>query len=986
MAQAEREHDAFCGAMRDRGVEVYEAETLLAEALAEADAQEWVASHILNERQVGIGAAERAREWMSEAPAAEVANFLIGGIARSDVERDLGLVWQSADPNALLLPPLPNFLFQRDPSCWIFDGVTINPMTKPARKPESMIMEAIYRFHPMFTDEEFPIWLGGADEDWGQCHVEGGDVQPIGNGTVMIGMGERTTPQAVLYIARALFRAGSATQVLAVHLPKSRSYMHLDTVITMCDRDLVTMFPEVVGGARTWTIRPGDDAGDLVVEEYAGTLVAAMAEALGIGELRVIPTGGRLLRGRAGAVGRRQQRRRPRARGSRRLRAQHRDQHGAAQGRDRGDHHRGLRARPRAWWLPLHDLPARARTRLLSRRTITPRRSGVQPAKPQLPEGDRLRAGRAALPARPRRRAEGRQVRRDRDEASGGQGDRADLREDLDPHPRRLRGRRPTTRAPTSPTSTRPAHSSATRSRSPTPRAVLGRMFDAMEFRGNAQDEVEELARHAGVPVYNGLTNEWHPTQMLADFLTMHESSHRPYDELSYAFVGDCRFNMGRSLLVMGALMGADVRLAGPAELHPPADVVKMAAEIAERTGARITITDDPAEAVAGVGLHPHRRLGLDGRGPGRVGRAGEAARALPGEPPLLEASGNPDVKFMHCLPAFHDTNTVVGAADHGGDEHARRARGHRRGLQLAGQHRLRPGREPAPHHQGRAGRDPRLTTMSAPAPSQRALGVRQAAFIGVGSMVGAGIFSLLGAAGDVAGAAVWLSFLIAGVVAGLQGYSFAKFGARFPSAGGLLEYVRRGYGDGHFTGIIAWLILATNAIVTGMVAISFGSYASGAVADGNTTWIKVFAVLLILVMAALNVLGSQAVARVQTVVVVVVIGILSVFAVSTLANVHAELPGVLRLSAGQGHRLERRADLLRLPRLRRDHVHRQGPRLAVASAPRAMFLALGIATVIYVAVSLGVFGTLTVEQVIRPAAPRSPSPPSRRSVGPVTG
>ena len=119
-------------------------------------------------------------------------------------------MWESADPTAMLLPPLPNFLFQRDPSCWIFDGVTINPMTKPARKPESMIIEAIYRFHPMFTAEQFPIWLGGADEDWGSCHVEGGDVQPIGNGTVMIGMGERTTPQAVLIIARELFRAGSA--------------------------------------------------------------------------------------------------------------------------------------------------------------------------------------------------------------------------------------------------------------------------------------------------------------------------------------------------------------------------------------------------------------------------------------------------------------------------------------------------------------------------------------------------------------------------------------------------------------------------------------------------------------------------------------------------------------------------------------------------------------------------------------------------------
>src|SRR5690349_15159314 len=130
---------------------------------------------------------------------------------------------------------------------------------------------------------------------------------------------------------------------------------------------------------------------------------------------------------------------------------------------------------------------------------------------------------------------------------------------------------------------------------------VLGRMYDGIEYRGNRQADVESLAEHAGVPVYNGLTDEWHPTQMLADFLTMHESAHKPYDTLAYAFVGDCRFNMGRSLLVTGALLGADVRLAGPAELQPPGDVVQMAEDIAQRTGATITVTDDVAHAVADV-------------------------------------------------------------------------------------------------------------------------------------------------------------------------------------------------------------------------------------------------------------------------------------------------------------------------------------------------------------------------------------------------
>jgi arginine deiminase len=292
VARAKAEHDMFREAMRDRGVEVFEAEDLLAQALAKPEAREWVCSHIVSERQVGVRAARVAREWVDTADAVLLAEFLIGGITRADVTQEAGLMWQTADPTSMLLPPLPNFLFQRDCSCWIFNGVTINPMTKPARQPETMIMEVIYTFHPMFAAEEFPIWLGGSDENWGRCHVEGGDVQPIGNGTVMIGMGERTTPQAVTWIARSLFRAGSATQVLAVHLPKSRSYMHLDTVITMCDRDLVTLFPQVVYGARTWAIRPGESAEDLVMEEQQGTLPELMARALGVSTMRVIETGG----------------------------------------------------------------------------------------------------------------------------------------------------------------------------------------------------------------------------------------------------------------------------------------------------------------------------------------------------------------------------------------------------------------------------------------------------------------------------------------------------------------------------------------------------------------------------------------------------------------------------------------------------------------------------------------------------------------------
>jgi amino acid transporter len=248
--------------------------------------------------------------------------------------------------------------------------------------------------------------------------------------------------------------------------------------------------------------------------------------------------------------------------------------------------------------------------------------------------------------------------------------------------------------------------------------------------------------------------------------------------------------------------------------------------------------------------------------------------------------------------------------------------------------------------------------------PSSPSLTVRQAAFIGVGSMVGAGIFALLGAAGEVAGSAVWISFLLAGVVAGLQGYSFAKLGARYPSGGGFLEYVIRGWGEGHFTGVIAWMLLAVNAIITAMVAVSFGSYASDAFTDGDA-WVKPFAVLVLLVMTVLNVLGSQVVARAQTVVVAVVVGILTIFTIATLSSADADL---LAFSGYPPF-----ADIVSSVALTFFAFLGFGVITFTANdladpqkqLPRAVYLALGIATAVYLGVSIGVFGTLTVDEVI---------------------
>jgi arginine deiminase len=195
----------------------------------------------------------------------------------------------------MVLPPLPNFMFQRDPSSWIAGGVTLNPMTKRARRPETAIMEAIYRFHPMFrAGGGVEVWFGGVEEDWGRCTIEGGDVAPIGNGAVMIGMGERTSPQSVGILARSLFAAGAARLVLAVQLPRTRSYMHLDTVMTMVDRDTITAYPPVVDGdVRIWALRPGDDPQSLpVIERFGGNIADALEHALGVSSVRVIPTGG----------------------------------------------------------------------------------------------------------------------------------------------------------------------------------------------------------------------------------------------------------------------------------------------------------------------------------------------------------------------------------------------------------------------------------------------------------------------------------------------------------------------------------------------------------------------------------------------------------------------------------------------------------------------------------------------------------------------
>ncbi|GAA5544032.1 MULTISPECIES: arginine deiminase [Brucella] len=291
--EAQKDHFDFVLKMRERGVEVLEMQDLLAETLDDKEARQFVLDRRILPNQIGRNVANSMRPWLDELPSKNLAQFLIGGVAVSDLPDIWGkeLMLDVLGGTEFIIPPIPNTLFQRDSSCWIYGGVTVNPMFWPARQPETLIQRAIYKYHPEFKDGDFKIWWGDFDTDHGNATMEGGDVMPIGNGVVLIGMGERTTYQAVGQVAEALFAANAATRVIACVMPKSRAAMHLDTVFSFCDRDLVTIFGEVVDQIRCFSIYPGDD-GKIAVRPETKHLLEVTAEALGLKKLRSVATGG----------------------------------------------------------------------------------------------------------------------------------------------------------------------------------------------------------------------------------------------------------------------------------------------------------------------------------------------------------------------------------------------------------------------------------------------------------------------------------------------------------------------------------------------------------------------------------------------------------------------------------------------------------------------------------------------------------------------
>ncbi|MBP76101.1 MAG: arginine deiminase [Pseudomonadales bacterium] len=290
--QAQKDHDVFTQLMREEGVEVLDVNTLLAETLDNAEARSWVLDHRITANQVGVGAKSELVSWMTEIPSELLARHLLGGLTVEELPFEpAGLFGSYIGHHGFVLPPLPNALFTRDNSAWIYDGVVVNPMFWNARRPETLLNTAIYKFHPNFAGRTKIHW-GDPTVDHGLATLEGGDIMPVGNKTVLVGMGERSSPQAVGQLAQALFAGEVVERVLAFRIPKSRSAMHLDTVFTLCGGDVVTTFKEVADELVCYDIRPGDALRALDFRMDPRPIFEIVAEVLGFSKLHVVPTGG----------------------------------------------------------------------------------------------------------------------------------------------------------------------------------------------------------------------------------------------------------------------------------------------------------------------------------------------------------------------------------------------------------------------------------------------------------------------------------------------------------------------------------------------------------------------------------------------------------------------------------------------------------------------------------------------------------------------
>jgi arginine deiminase len=295
---AKRDHFDFVTKMRAHDVEVLELHNLLTETLDNPTAKKWLLDRLVVPNEIGLGLVEETRTFLEGLENRKLAEFLIGGLSPFDLpDRDgasayLEMVRDASGITEYLLAPLPNTLYTRDTTCWIYGGMTLNPLYYPARQDETLLYAAIYRFHPDFAQAGIKVWWGNPDENHGLATLEGGDVMPIGKGNVLIGMSERTSRQAITQLAAALFKNGAADCVIVAALPKLRAAMHLDTIFTFCDRDVVTIFPEIVNNIHAYSLRPGNKQSSIDVTAETKPFVDVVAKGLGLKNLRVVETGG----------------------------------------------------------------------------------------------------------------------------------------------------------------------------------------------------------------------------------------------------------------------------------------------------------------------------------------------------------------------------------------------------------------------------------------------------------------------------------------------------------------------------------------------------------------------------------------------------------------------------------------------------------------------------------------------------------------------
>jgi arginine deiminase len=270
---------------------------LLVQMLDLPEAKAWLLDRKITANEVGLGLVDETRSFLDALEARRLAEYLIGGLATTDLPDEfrssyLALARENTGVREYLMPPLPNTIYTRDTSCWIYSGVTLNPLYWPARHDETLLMKAVYKFHPDFGDERVRVWWGDPELDWGLATFEGGDIMPVGRGVVLMGMSERTSRQAISQVAAALFAGEAAEQVVVAGMPKLRAAMHLDTVFTFADRDCATAYRDIVEGIHPFSIRPSDKAPGVEITDEKAPFVEVVAEALGLKELRIVETGG----------------------------------------------------------------------------------------------------------------------------------------------------------------------------------------------------------------------------------------------------------------------------------------------------------------------------------------------------------------------------------------------------------------------------------------------------------------------------------------------------------------------------------------------------------------------------------------------------------------------------------------------------------------------------------------------------------------------